>query len=221
MAAILFGSIGTIADTSELQRRAFNEAFKAEGLDWNWSREDYLEMLEKSGGQQRIDDYARAAGQAVNVKKIHQLKSEIFQRYLSEDQLPARPGVSETMQAAKKNGLKLALVTTTSEKNVSSLIEALRSSINAADFDVIVNASHVARSKPAEDAYVFALEQLGERPDSCVAIEDNLGGVEAAQRAEIDCVAFPNENTAHHDFARADALVNRLDFDALQQLIMK
>ena len=38
MSAILFGSISTLADTSELQRRAFNEAFEAHGLDWNWSR---------------------------------------------------------------------------------------------------------------------------------------------------------------------------------------
>jgi hypothetical protein len=34
MSAILFGSISTLADTSELQRRAFNEAFSAHGLDW-------------------------------------------------------------------------------------------------------------------------------------------------------------------------------------------
>ena len=36
MSAILFGSISTIADTSELQRQAFNQAFKAHGLDWDW-----------------------------------------------------------------------------------------------------------------------------------------------------------------------------------------
>ena len=40
MSAILFGSISTLADTSEMQRAAFNEAFRAHGLDWSWSREE-------------------------------------------------------------------------------------------------------------------------------------------------------------------------------------
>ena len=32
--AVLFGSIGTLAETSDLQRNAFNEAFKISGLNW-------------------------------------------------------------------------------------------------------------------------------------------------------------------------------------------
>jgi hypothetical protein len=54
MSAVLFGSISTLADTSELQRRAFNEAFVASGLDWNWSRDDYTAMLDSNGGAERI-----------------------------------------------------------------------------------------------------------------------------------------------------------------------
>jgi len=37
--AILFGSIGTIVETSELQLKSFNQAFSEAGLDWNWSIE--------------------------------------------------------------------------------------------------------------------------------------------------------------------------------------
>jgi hypothetical protein len=51
MSAILFGSISTLADTSELHRQTFDRAFKADGLDWYWHREEYLAMLENSGGQ--------------------------------------------------------------------------------------------------------------------------------------------------------------------------
>ena len=54
MPAILFGSIGTIADTSELQRQAFNKAFALHNLEWQWSRTEYISLLEKSGGTCRI-----------------------------------------------------------------------------------------------------------------------------------------------------------------------
>jgi beta-phosphoglucomutase-like phosphatase (HAD superfamily) len=43
--AVIFGAIGTIAETSDLQRQAFNAAFKAAGLDWNWNAEVYRDLL--------------------------------------------------------------------------------------------------------------------------------------------------------------------------------
>ena len=55
MPALLFGSISTIADTSELQRQAFNDAFEAHGLDWRWDRDEYRSLLEQSGGMDRVD----------------------------------------------------------------------------------------------------------------------------------------------------------------------
>ncbi len=221
MAALLFGSIGTLADTSELQRQSFNEAFRAYGLDWHWDREAYLKMLEKSGGQNRVADYASLHGQTVDAKAIHRSKSEIFQKKLAASHVQPRSGVAETIQRAKSEGFKLGFVTATSPKNVELLIEALRPSIQATDFDVIVDAASVKHPKPDKDAYVFALEKLGETSDDCVAIEDNLDGVEAAMSAGIDCVAFPNENTANHDFARARLLVSRIDLDELQDLIAR
>ncbi len=49
MPAVLFGSISTIVDTSELQREAFNQAFKAHGRKWTWKRDTYQAMLDSSG----------------------------------------------------------------------------------------------------------------------------------------------------------------------------
>ena len=46
--AILFGSIGTLIETSEFQRRAFNQAFSEGGLDWNWKPEEYRDLLSNS-----------------------------------------------------------------------------------------------------------------------------------------------------------------------------
>ena len=48
--AILFGSIGTIIETSEIQRASFNQAFLEKGLDWYWSKETYKKLIKKSGG---------------------------------------------------------------------------------------------------------------------------------------------------------------------------
>ena len=77
MKAILFGSIGTLIETSDLQREAFNQAFKEAGLDWYWDQEDYTKLLKKSGGTKRIEDFAEKNNTTVDAKKIRERKTQI------------------------------------------------------------------------------------------------------------------------------------------------
>jgi HAD superfamily hydrolase (TIGR01509 family) len=211
MAAILFGSISTLADTSELQRQAFNEAFAASGLTWDWSHDDYVEMLGSNGGAQRIADYAASRGEDVDAAAVHASKSEIFQKLLTTSSVSPRPGVVDTIEEAKRHDHKLGFVTTTSQGNIDALLSALQPHISAEMFDLIVNSESVPTPKPDAAAYRFALEQLGEQAGDAVAIEDNVGGVAAAKSAGLVCVAFPNQNTADADFSAADETVDALD----------
>jgi HAD superfamily hydrolase (TIGR01509 family) len=215
MPAILFGSISTLVDSSELQRRAFNEAFEAHGLDWQWSQPDYIAMLDSNGGAQRIADYAESRGDDVDADAVHATKSQIFQELLATAGLTARPGVAETVREAKRRDVKLGFVTTTSPENISALLETLSPDITADTFDLIVDRDSVPNPKPDADVYVYALEQLGEDASTIVAIEDNVGGVAAASAAGVKCIAFPNENTTGGDFAAAAETVDTLDAERL------
>jgi HAD superfamily hydrolase (TIGR01509 family) len=218
MPALLLGSISTVADTSELQRRAFNQAFAAHGLKWHWDQDEYRAMLSKNGGQDRIAAYARLRVEDVDANAIHETKSRIFQAALATGGLEPRAGVLDAVKGAKDNGWKVGLVTTTSADNVSALLSGLSPQLSADDFDVIVDASQVDQPKPDKAAYVFALEKLGQAPGDCVAVEDNVGGVEAAVAAGVPVVAFPNENTAGGDFTAARSRVDHLDTTELLEL---
>lgn len=213
MTAIFFGSASTLADTSELQREAFNQAFADHGLDWSWDLESYRSKLASSGGRDRIAAQAKERGEDVDADAVHQTKSEVFQSRLREG-VPAREGVVETIRDARERGIKVGLVTTTSAENVAALIEGVQG-VTADDFHIITDSSHVDQPKPDGAVYTFAAEQVGEQVGDCVAIEDNLGGVEAAKAAGLRIVAFPNQNTAGHDFGAADALVDSLDVDSV------
>ena len=59
--ALLFGSIGTLIESSNIQRNSFNEAFKEAGLDWYWDEQDYRILLKKSGGTKRVEDFAKSS----------------------------------------------------------------------------------------------------------------------------------------------------------------
>lgn len=219
MAAILFGSIGTLADTSEAQRQAFNSAFDAHGLPWHWDRDDYRAMLSHSGGESRIAAFAASIGEEVDAAAIHQTKSGLFQHTLAESPPAARPGVVDAVRAAKRDGIKVALVTTTSFANVTSLLDALVPDLQRSDFDLLVDSTTVDAPKPDSAAYQYALDQLGEAPSACVAIEDNVAGVQSATSAGLRCIAFPNQNTAGHTFERAHSVIDVVNFADLQQLV--
>lgn len=215
MSALLFGSISTVSDTSELQREAFNQAFTEQGLDWRWDQDDYREMLTGSGGANRIAEYADRQGEEVDADAVHEAKSAAFQRGIGDAGVAPRRGVAETIAAAKERGWKIGFVTTTSRANLDALFGTLSPEIDASTFDVVVDSDDVDRPKPDPAAYAYALEQLGESAGDCVAVEDNVGGVEAAKAAGLRVVAFPNLNTAGHDFGAADDTTDALDFAQL------
>lgn len=200
MRHVLFGSIGVLAETSELQRMAFNEAFAQAGLAWDWSPEAYRTMLARSGGRARIEAYAEARGMQVDAGALHDLKSTIFQAQLDAG-VPLRPGVAETMARVRAAGGKLAFVTTTSEQNVDAILAATR--LSRKDFDLVLDARAGFAPKPAPDAYRHVLSELGIAADAAVAIEDNPDGVRAAQAAQIETVAFPGAYHVDAEFPGA------------------
>ena len=218
MSALLLGSISVLADTSELQREAFNAAFAEHGLHWEWSREDYQRMLTGNGGRDRIQEYAAARGESVDADAVHATKSRIFQERLRSGDVAARPGVAETINQARAAGHKVALVTTTSPDNLAALDAGLGGLPALRDFDLVVDADQVEAGKPDPEAYLLALDKLAERAEDCLAVEDNVGGVEAARAAGIAVVAFPNANTQDHDFGDVPRQ-ERLEHDALWSVL--
>ncbi len=220
MPTILFGSISTLADTSELQREAFNRAFDEHGLSWRWDRDDYRATLDSNGGEARIAAFAAERGEDVDAAAVHATKSAIFQESLAGSAIAPRAGVVETIAAAKADGARVGLVTTTSRANVTALLDALTPALGADAFDVVVDVSDVDEPKPDPAAYAYALDKLAVEATDAVAIEDNLGGVASADAAGLTVVAFPNENTQDHDFSTATEEIDRVDYDALSALLV-
>jgi beta-phosphoglucomutase-like phosphatase (HAD superfamily) len=62
--AVIFDVDGTLAETDETHRKAFNRAFADAGLHWLWGRERYRELLAVSGGKERIRQFVAEEDQA-------------------------------------------------------------------------------------------------------------------------------------------------------------
>ena len=208
--AIFLGSIGVVADTSDMQRRAFNAAFAEAGLGWTWEGQEYLDLLQRPGGRRRIADYASARGEDVDATAIHRRKSDLFQEMMRDEGLTLRPGIADIVEIARSGAVRLAGVTTTGRDNLDAYLAALSPALSEDDFDLVTDASMVEAGKPDPAIYSLALERTGLPADAVVAVEDTPECLAAATGAGLAAVAFPNEAAAGRDFPGAEARVDRL-----------
>ena len=81
MTTIFFGSIGSIVETSEIQRKAFNKAFQKFGLDWYWNVGNYINMIQKPGGIKRIKQYSKSHLSKIEIMEIYNLKIKYLNEY--------------------------------------------------------------------------------------------------------------------------------------------
>ena len=209
--ALLFGSIGSIVETSDIQRKSFNKAFKQHGLDWNWTKREYLSLLSKSGGKDRISRYAKKNKKIVNSAYLRNLKTKIFNNYLKKNQLKLRPGFKNLIFLCKKEKIKLAFVSSTSSKNINAIFHTLRNSINKKEFSFVGNSKLVKKLKPNPAIYLLALKKLKLKANDCLAIEDTQESLNSARRAKIKCIIFPGKFHSSRKFIGAYKKVYRLN----------
>ncbi len=214
--ALIFDVDGTLADTEEVHRQAFNTAFRDLGLPWVWDQGFYRQLLLVSGGRERIqyflDTYhpEMAAEGEARIGEIHARKSALYARMIEDRRARLRPGVERLIEEAHSRGLRLALVTTSSIANAEAVIMANLEVAGLDLFECIVGAEAVVNKKPAPDIYLMALEKLGLPARACLAFEDSPNGLKAALAAGLRTVVTPSVFTTGADFSGAFALVSHL-----------
>ena len=209
--ALLFGSIGTIIETSEIQRQSFNDTFKELGLDWYWDEQDYKNLLKKSGGVKRIEDFAQKNNSIVDALKIRSRKTELFNEYLVNGNFKPREGVVEIINYALAKGLKLGFVTSTTTNSIDAVFSALKDFIKKNNFDFIGNSNLIDKSKPDSEIYYKVLKFLSLEASDCVAIEDTEESVKSCVGANIKCIGFPGNFHQHDNFDQCAKKLDKLD----------
>ncbi|MBR0963538.1 HAD family hydrolase [Bradyrhizobium diazoefficiens] len=214
-AALIFDVDGTLAETEELHRQAFNHAFARHGLDWHWGREVYKELLRVTGGKERIRAYqerlpiGRPLSDA-DIAALHRIKTAHYADLIETGCCPLRPGVMDLLIAAKTRGQRLAIATTTSHGNIEALLSRALGSRWAADFDAIVAGDDVRHKKPAPDVYLDVLVRLKLDASDCLAIEDSANGLVAASRANIPVLITRSMFFRDDDFTEARVVLDDL-----------
>ena len=217
MKAIIFGSIGTLVETSDIQRQSFNHAFKQIGIDWYWDKNKYKKLLKKSGGINRVEHFANINQSTVDSKKIRELKTQYFNRYLNSNIINPREGVLKVIKYAKLNNIKIGLASTTTIENIDAIFTTLKDKIIKTDFNFIGNNKLIKKVKPYPDIYFEALKKLNVKENECIAIEDSIESAKSAYEAKIECIAFPGLFHLNDDFSFCKRILKKLDISIFTQ----
>ncbi|SOB58472.1 Protein CbbY [Pseudodesulfovibrio profundus] len=209
--ALIWDVDGTLVDSEELHRKAFNQSFEDAGLDWHWSHEAYLKLLDVTGGKERIRHYMELSrideeSMPKTPEDIHAVKTDFYNHSVRNGGLGLRPGVEALIEEAVQRGNRLAIATTTSLVNVEALFHS--GVLQREHWEVIMAGDQVENKKPAPDVYIEALRQLGLNPLECLAVEDSENGLNAAFEAGLPTVVTTNAYTRHQSFGKEIALVH-------------
>lgn len=209
--ALIFDVDGTMADTEEAHRLAFNLAFERHRLGWVWEPGVYRELLKVTGGKERIASHLESLVIATperrrlreTIPAIHAEKTRIFSGFVADGAVPLRVGVARLMDEALAAGCKLAIASTTTAANVDALLQSAFGSRGIDRFSVIACGDQVPAKKPAPDIFRLALANLGVQPEHAVAVEDSANGVRAAVGARLWTLVTPSFWTRGDDFSGA------------------
>ena len=217
--AVLFDVDGTLADTEQDGHRlAFNAAFKQINLDWHWDIDLYGELLQITGGKERIRHYMeKYAPAALNksdltdwIISLHKTKTKYFESLMENGSIPLRPGVARLIHELRQEKVKLAIATTTTMENVTALLKSTLGEESIGWFDVIGAGDIVPMKKPAPDIYHWVLNQLQLTAQQCIAIEDSENGLKSALAADLPTLITVSGYTRLQDFSGAAAVLSDL-----------
>jgi HAD superfamily hydrolase (TIGR01509 family) len=216
--ALIFDVDGTLADTEEAHRNAFNQAFETCHLGWHWSREIYRRLLDVTGGKERLAahieslDLAPAEKRALTerVPEIHATKTRFYSESVIQGTVPLREGVLRLMEEALAAGCRLGIASTTTAVNVDALLQATLGTRGLEMFSVIACGDQVPAKKPAPDIYRLALRHLGLPAEEVIAFEDSPNGLRAAKGAGLWTVITPTYWTQGGNFSEANLVLPSL-----------
>lgn len=217
--ALIFDVDGTLSDTErDGHRVAFNQAFTDAGLDWFWDVETYGLLLKVTGGKERIryfieefePDFDAPADLGGFIKSLHECKTRHYVSLLQAGAIPLRLGVARLLNEARSTGLRLAIATTTTPENVTTLLSAALGPESIDWFDVIAAGDVVPNKKPAPDIYLYTLKELDLTTEECIAFEDSENGLLSSLHAGLKTIVTVNGYTRYDNFDGALIVLDQL-----------
>lgn len=182
-AALLFDIDGTLADTDDFHRQAYNEVMKPWGEVF-----DHERFVREIQGFTNADITARLLPNEPLERRIElsELKEATFRR-LVKGHVKPKPGLMALLDRSDAAGVPMAAVTNAPRLNAELMLDALGITHR---FTCIVIGDEVAYGKPHPLPYLEGLRSLNGRAETSLAFEDSHTGIRSASGAGLATIGM-------------------------------
>jgi len=182
-AALLFDIDGTLADTDEFHREAYNEVMKPWGVVFDLER--YAREIQ---GFTNDDITARLLPNETLARRreLSELKEATFRRMVQGHVKP-KPGLMALLDRADAAGVPMAAVTNAPRPNAELMLGALSITHR---FRRIVIGDELAHGKPHPLPYLEGLRHLNAQAGHSLAFEDSRTGIRSAAGAGLATIGM-------------------------------
>lgn len=211
--AVIFDMDGIIVDGEIIQSRSLEKLLIEYGKIPIFNDVGLLHIPGPSGDE-CYRNFIRQYSIEEDITIVRKRNRKFFEELLKEKLIPL-PGLLELIKTLKRDKIKIAVASNRFINHVYMILDNLNIKES---FEIIVGPSPDVKHKPAPDIYLKTVKELNIKPTQCVAIEDTETGILSAKAAGMKVIAVPNKYTKHHDFSKADKIVNSLSYITILML---
>ena len=225
--AVIVDVDGTLVETENYHRIAFNKTFLLNNLNFSWDKLEYKKLLEIAGGKERLIYFFKQKKldhkfQKKNfISDLYDQKRNIYKSILPKSIKLLRPGVNHLLKRLKSNNIKISIATSSSFISVNSLSKSIWNKPIKDVFDEVITGDDVFKKKPSPEVFNLSLDKLNIQNSDCVVIEDSKIGLKAAKLAKIKTLITPSFFTMDQNFEDADYITPNLEYDNLPKFLKK
>lgn len=203
--AVLFDFDGVIMDT-ETQYTVF----------WNEQGRKYLgeeDFGRRIKGQTLTQIYDKHFSDQPEAQQEITAGLNVFEQQMSYEYIP---GVEAFLAELRRNGVKIAVVTSSNEEKMQNVYNAHPEFKGMVDR--ILTGEMFARSKPAPDCFLLGMEIFGAQPENTYVFEDSFHGLQAGMTSGATVVGLATTNSREAITGKAHYIMDdftELTFDKL------
>lgn len=182
--AVIFDMDGVLVDSEPIYQRMFRQFLEENNCN---IREDIFCRIAGASSTGTWEIMTQLWYEPIDGEALHRE----FRRQYPDFKVPYQealfPGIKELLQWLTENNYKLALASSSSEKNIGRMLEetGLKSY-----FSVIVSGNMFRESKPNPEIYEYTWSLLGLDKSECLVVEDSEYGIQAGRAAGLEVVAI-------------------------------
>jgi HAD superfamily hydrolase (TIGR01509 family) len=202
MSAILFDMDGTLINSEPLWLQAEIEIMAELGC--HWDQQDQINCL--GGPMERTENYMQERSNHVKPYGYFEKKLDELMEYKLSNELELIPNARELLEDCKSAGIKIALVTASTGKQMRCVLTRFPKGF----FDAAVSRDDVQKSKPDPAPYLLAANLLGVKNEFCVVFEDSPTGAVSGLRSGAQVIGIPHliQMVPHENLRLIDAIAD-------------